>query len=364
MKLVYLASGNSIHTQRWVNYFVDRDYEVHLITDAPYNYKSLKVHVLKKYFGNRVLNLLMWSTRIKKIVKEINPDILHSHYVTSYGSLGARAAFHPFVITVWGSDILVEPRKFPILKQLIKFVLKRADLITCDGEHVKGPLTSLGADPGTIHIVFFGTDVNRFSPEKRDVKLQERLGMADCPTIISTRKLEPVYDIPSLIQAVPPVLQEFPSAKLIIAGDGSQKEVLKDLAASLGVASSVIFVGDIPNAELPSYMASADVYVSTSTSDAGLAAGTAEAMSCGLPVIVTDFGDNRGWVEDGVNGFVIPTHDPASLFDKIVYLLKNRETGRTFGMKSRKIIEERNNYHKQMDKVDNLYQALVKGYKK
>jgi len=343
---------------------VDRDYEVHLITDAPYNYKSLQVHVLKQYFGNRVLNLLTWATRIKKMVKEINPDILHSHYVTSYGSLGARAAFHPFVITVWGSDILVEPKRFAALKPVVKFVLKRADLITCDGEHVIGPLANLGAEPEKIKIIFFGTDVKRFSPEKRDVKLQERLGVAGCPTIISTRKLEPIYDIPSLINAVPMVLKEFPAAKFIIAGEGSQKEVLKNLAASLGVAPSVIFVGDIPNAELPGYLASADVYVSTSTSDAGLSAGTAEAMACGLPVIVTDFGDNRGWVEDNVNGFVIPTHDPASLFDKIVYLLKNRETGRTFGMKSRKIIEERNNYHKQMAKVDNLYQELIKGYKK
>jgi glycosyltransferase involved in cell wall biosynthesis len=364
MKLVYLASGKSIHTQRWVNYFVDRDYEVHLITDAPYNYKSLQVHTLKNYSGNRVLNLLIWAIRIKKMVKELNPDILHGHYVTSYGSLGACAAFHPFVITVWGSDILVEPKRFPLLKPVVKSVLKRADLITCDGEHVKGPLTNLGADPGKINIIFFGTDVKRFSPEKRDSKLLERLGVAHCPVIISTRKLEPIYDIPSLINAVPLVLKEFPSAKFIITGDGSQKEVLKNLAASLGVSSSVIFVGDIPNAELPGYLASADVYVSTSTSDAGLSAGTAEAMACGLPVIVTDFGDNRGWVEDGVNGFVVPTHDPASLFDKIVYLLKNRETGRTFGMKSRKIIEERNNYHKQMDKVDNLYQELIKGYKK
>jgi glycosyltransferase involved in cell wall biosynthesis len=127
----------------------------------------------------------------------------------------------------------------------------------------------------------------------------------------------------------------------------------------LGISDSVKFVGFIPNEKLPEYLASADVYVSTSLSDAGLAASTAEAMACGLPVIVTDFGDNRRWVKNGVNGFIVPLRDPKTLADKIVYLLKNENIRKEFGIRNRIIIEKKNNYYKEMERMEHIYEVLA-----
>ncbi len=106
-----------------------------------------------------------------------------------------------------------------------------------------------------------------------------------------------------------------------------------------------------------------DVYVSTSLSDAGLAASTAEAMACGLPVVITDFGDNRKWIEDGESGFIVPLKDPKALAEKIIYLLKNKDIRREFGMRNRKIIEEKNNYYREMEKMENSYIELTGGHK-
>ena len=371
MKLCYLALGASIHTQRWVNYFVDRGCEVHLISDAPYNYKSLNAHVLKTYTmgkgvgfnKSRFINLLIWAAQIRGIIKKINPDILHSHYVSSYGSLGICSGFHPIVISAWGSDILIEPRKSKVLKQIVKSVLRRADLITCDAEHIKEQLLHLGAESRKIKLVYHGTDTRAFNPGQRDKKLREKLGTIGSPIVISLRRFEPIYDIESLITAVPTVLKQVPEAKFVIAGCGSIEGDLKRLTESLGALDSVKFVGEIPNIELPPYLASADIYVSTSLSDAGLAASTAEAMACGLPVIITDLGDNRKWVDDGVNGFIIPLKDPKSLAEKIIYLLKNPDVRMKFGKINRKIIEERNNYYKEMEKMENIYKELIERYK-
>ena len=102
-----------------------------------------------------------------------------------------------------------------------------------------------------------------------------------------------------------------------------------------------------------------DVYVSTSLSDAGIAASTAEAMACGLPVIVTDVADNKKWIDNGVNGFVVPVKDPKSLAEKIIYLLQNEDIRKKFGKINRKIIEERNNYYKEMEKMEDIYKELV-----
>jgi glycosyltransferase involved in cell wall biosynthesis len=237
-------------------------------------------------------------------------------------------------------------------------VLNKVDLITCDANHIKKPLIELGVKPPKIHLIYFGTDTQKFKPRE---KIREEFGIFDSLSVISLRALKPLYDVESLITSASLVLREVPDVKFVIAGNGSEEIRLKDLANSLGISDNVEFVGLISNNELPQYLSSMDVYVSTSLSDAGLAASTAEAMACGLPAVITDFGDNRNWVEDGVSGFVVPLKDP--LAEKIVYLLKHEDIRKEFGMRSRKIIEDRNNYYKEMENMENIYIDLVKRYK-
>ena len=366
IKICYIASP-SIHTNRWVRYFADNGHEVHLITSVRTyegNIGNTTLHYLRRIGPrtrviNYFLNSLPLMLQFKRLLKDINPDIVHAQSIMDATLLGAASGFHPFVVTVWGSDVLTAPQDSKISKWMVKYVLKRADLVTCDAEHIQEPLRQMGLVPQKIKLIYFGTDTRKFRPEPRDKSLREELKVYDSPVIISLRRLEPLYDVQSLIQAVPAVLREVPQAKFLIAESGSQETKLKELVNSLAVSDSVSFVGRLNENELPRYLASADIYVSTSLSDAGLAASTAEAMACGLPVIITDFGDNRKWVEDGKNGFIIPLKDPQALASKIVFLLQNRETRQKFGQASRKIIEERNNREKEMAKMAELYRELV-----
>jgi len=371
MKICYLASPG-IHTNRWVKYFVDNGHEVHLITSAKSfgnHISNVKLHLLKRIGPRmRVVNYLINSVpmmlQFKRLIKNINPDIVHAHYIMETTLLGTASGFHPFVVTPWGSDVLIAPKRSRISQWIVKYVLKRADLITCDAEHIKEPLTKLGADPQKIKLIYFGVDTRKFNPGQRDERLMRELGILGSPTIISLRRFEPVYDVESLITAVPLVLKEVPEAKFLLVEKGSQEAELKKLAKSLGVSDSVKFGGWVPEDELPRYLALADIYVSTSLSDAGLASSTAEAMACGLPVIITDFGDNRKWVEDGVNGFIIPPRAPKVLASKIIYLLKDKETQKRFGKINQGIIVERNNREKEMEKVAKLYEELIEKHKK
>lgn len=367
MKICYLGSLGSTHTERWMRYFAEAGHEVHLITSSKPSGDSIgnvTLHILKR-FGPQMriisylINLAPKVIQFKRLIKNINPDIIHAHYIMDITLLGAISRFHPFVVTAWGSDVLIAPKESKISRWIAKYVLKRADLITCDAEHIREPLIELGAAPQRISIVHFGTDTREFNPGQRDKKFWEKLGIFDSPTIISLRRLEPIYDIESLITAAPLVLKEVPQAKFVIGSKGSQEVKLRELAKSLGISDSVTFAGYIPDDELPRYMASADIYVSTSLSDAGLAASTAQAMACGVPVIITDFGDNRKWVEDGVNGFIIPLKSPEALASKIIYILQNKDVGRRFGQINRRIIEERNNWEKEMGKMGKLYEELI-----
>jgi len=360
LKLGFLASANSIHSRRWITYFADRGHQVDWISlvppdgDIPPN---LALHVVRPY-PSQPLSLLLSALRVRKLVRRLRPQLLHVHYAGVNGLVGTLSGCRPLIVTAWGSDVLVAGQT-GLTRWLVRYVLRQADLITCDATHMRQAIERLGAKAEDIRLIYFGTDTRRFSPGVPDAGLRQELGGPAAQLIISLRSLEPIYDVETLVQAAPMVLRQHPNARFVIAGDGSQADTLKGLVANLGLADRVRFVGRIPENKLPDYLRAADVYVSTSLSDAGLAASTAEAMACGLPVVVTDSGENRVWVKDGQNGFVVPTRDAISLADRIVYLLDNRALGRELGRAGRRLIEERNNYEKEMAKMEAIYRELV-----
>jgi L-malate glycosyltransferase len=361
MKICFLATANSIHSHKWIKHFADAGHEVYWISFVP-AYPCPIPNVKQYELNNHApkwISMFYYAFKVKALLKEIEPDILHSHYAGTYGLAGALSGFSPFVLTAWGSDILFAGQSL-IKRPLVKYVLSKADLITCDADHMVNTMVRLGTSIRKIRLIYFGVDTVKFSPGQKDKAVRQRLGISEGPMIISLRNLEPIYDVESLIRAVPYVLRELSSAMFVIGGSGSQEDMLKELSLSLGVSESVRFIGSYRNEDLPEYLRMADVYVSTSLSDAGIAASTAEAMACGVPVIITDSGENGKWVHDGRNGFIVPVKDPLSLSQRIVDLLKDTVTSDTFRVAGRKTIEERNSYLKEMGKLESIYAELLK----
>ena len=369
LTILFLGSAESIHTLKWVKYFSEKGHKTYLVSYVPllkdYDIGNIELYFFKKEVPieiwpfNTLFNLPFNLSRIIKLINKIKPDIIHAHYVTSYGTISSLVGFHPLVITAWGSDILITPKKFLPSKWAVKYALSKADLITCDAGHVKEAMTKLGVKESKIRIINFGIDTQKFIPGLKDVKLKEKLGFANSRIIISLRNLEPIYDIGTLIKSAPAVLKEVPEVRFIIIGKGSQGQELKNLSKTLGIENKIQFLGQIPNDELPKYLRIADVYVSTSLSDGGIAASTAEAMACGLPVVITNVADNKEWVANGENGFLIPVKNPHLLAERIIYLLKNENSGKKFGELNRGIIKERNDYYKEMAKMGEIYRELI-----
>lgn len=368
MKICYLADGESIHTQRWIKYFADREHEVHLISKKSCGpMHGVKLHLLRRLPESAAFapfNLLSTIAQIRMMIMEIAPDILHSHYILDYGFYGSLTGFHPFVASAWGTDVLVVPNQSRVRRALTRYALEKADLITCDGENSKSAMIDLGVDGGKIKLISHGIDTRRFYPGRRDEALRAELGLGESSTVISVRNLKPIYSLASLIEAVPLVLREVHDARFIVAGEGDEKSALMKLAKSRGVLDHVLFAGAIPHERIPAYLASSDVYVSTSLSDGGMAVSTLEAMASGLAPVTTDVGDVRRWIKDGKNGFVVPTKNPEVLAEKIIYMLRNKEVLKRFGATNRSLIEERADYYKEMEKVGRIYENLIEGHKK
>lgn len=370
LKICFIGTAASTHALKWAKYFSDKGHKVFMISYAPllenYDCKGIEFYFLKKIFPidiwpfNTLLNLPFSVLKAKRIIKRIKPDLIHAHYVSGYGTLASIIGFHPFVLTAWGSDILITPNKNIITKKAIKKALKRADLITCDAEHMIEAMEKLGADSKKIKIINFGVDTEKFSPGEKKSSLLKKWGFSENDKIvISLRSLDSIYNIETLIKAVPIVVEKIPSVKFVIAGLGAEEKNLKKMAESLGLFKSINFTGWVDKEDLPEILRTADVYVSTSLSDAGLSSSTAEAMACGLPVVITDFGDNRKWVINNQGGYLISMKNPKDLADKIVELLKNEPLRKDFGETNVNTIRERNNYYKEMAKMEDFYNILT-----
>ena len=362
------AKKEDIHTLKWAKFFADKGHNVHLISySEPGDQKidNITIHVLEKSFPieiwpfNTLFNLPLTLLKVKKIIKKIKPDIVHAHCVTSYGTLASLIGFHPFVLTAWGSDILINPYNNKMTKWATKHALKKADLITCDANHMVEAIKKLSGD--NSEIIYFGVDVEKFSPGQKDINLIKEWGFGENDKIvISLRGLEPIYNVETLIKAIPAVLKQSPETKFIIGGRGSEQEKLEQMARDLNAYDNIRFIGWADKEILEKYLRIADIYVSTSLSDAGLSSATAEAMSCGLPAIVTDSGENRVWVKDNKQGFVVPMKNPEMIAQKIIYLLNNEDQRSKMANGARQIIKNNNNYYFEMSKMENNYNKLKK----
>lgn len=366
MIICFLADIRSIHTKRWIDYFV-RGNEIHLISldysPEEMNSVSLEdyvrtgvhIHILPRSFPSVVLN----SRRVRKLIDRIRPDLVHAHFITQYGYWGARSGFHPFVLSGWGDDVLIHPKK-PVLSYFVNYALKSADTITCDGKNSLNAILDLGIARDKIQLIYHGVDTKKFSPVKRDPDLFFQIFGNSWPVVTCIRGFNPIYNPETFIRAIPLIINDVPETNFLIGGKGFEETRIRALADNLGVSRYIRFCGQIPHEKIPPYLASSDVYVSVSLSDGGVAVSTFEAMASGVAVVVSDVGDTRLWIHDHENGFVVPVRSPAIVAEKVVSLLLNPALRAIYGQSNRTLIEQQQNYYKEMEKVHTLYKDLVK----
>ncbi len=372
MKILFVAFLSSIHSKRWIEFFSrreDTEVQVLCIGKQKFPIEGAVVHVLGeetstwKTLKGIIGRIRLWArsrATINRIRREFQPDLVHIHWFCP-PSLRAALRFQvPIVATAWGSDVLIHPQESIRQRRAVVRILKVSKCVTCDAVHLKERMVAFGAEAEKIHLIYFGTNCEEYTPGNRDAGLGSQLGWNKSDLLVmSLRALNPIYDIETLIRAVPLVANRVPRARFVIVGDGEQKEFLKSLSDELGVSQLVRFAGRLSDADMRRYAASADVYVSTSTSDAGLAASTAEAMASGVAVVITDFGNNADWLQQESAGRLFPIRDHAALAGRIVELLEDEKLRKGMGEIGRKIILERNSYHGEMERMRELYKTLL-----
>ncbi len=196
---------------------------------------------------------------LKKAIQQFKPDVVHAHYATSYGLIGALSGFHPFVISAWGTDVMKFPQKNIINKTILKYNLRKADAICATSNTIKEFLKPV--TDKAVQVIPFGVDVNEFC--KIEVN-----SLFDKNTFVigSIKPLEELYNTDVLLKAFASLKKKHSNKalKLLIIGEGSQLESLKQLSSELEISNEVTFTGRISFSEVSNYFNMLDVLVNIS----------------------------------------------------------------------------------------------------
>ena len=262
LRIAVLGDFDGVHTRSWLRWFIERGHDVHAISYYPLAapLDGVTLHVLRSRaqqpggastatdagmtIPRSVLRLVhglrYQAAGLRRVLREIRPDVFHAHFLVEHGFYGALAGFHPYVVTAWGSDVLVEPQRDPVSKLIARWTLRRADLVTSNNAYMADRIVALGAARSKIEVVTLGAD--RFFLERADASVNVRpADPARAPVVLSTRAHEPLYNIGEIIDAYERVVRTRPGGRLIVAHGGSQSAELSRRAASS--AGRIEFIG-------------------------------------------------------------------------------------------------------------------------
>lgn len=354
MKICYLADINSAHTHKFLNYFVKKGYDIHVISLGKGEYNGVKVHsldiednVMKGKSEKGKVGYLKKIKKVKELINEIKPDILHAHYASSYGLLGALANYHPYIISVWGSDVYDFPIKSPIHKMIIKYNLKKADYILSTSNVMKKETEKYTNKE--IKVTPFGVDINKFYPNKIE---------SDEIIIGTIKTLEEKYGVQYLVKAFKQVKEENKDLdiKLRIGGKGSQEDYLKNLCRELHIENDVTFLGFVKPDDVIKEFQRFDISVFPSTLDSesfGVAAVESEA--CGTPVIVSNVGGLMESTKQNETSLVIEKKSVEDLAEKLNILVRDKDLRIKMGKAARKFVEDNYSLEKNFEHINKIY---------
>jgi len=361
MKVLLLSDTHSEHTEKWALGLANSGIKVGLFSFNKASYDWYVHENITVFFEPEKpinaestltkLAYIKYVSILKKIIKHFKPDVLHAHYATSYGLVGALANFHPYVISSWGTDVMKFPNKNFVAKSILKFNFKKADLLCATSFTIKDYINQVIKVP--VSVIPFGININEFKP-----KNVESLFGPDDFILGSIKPVESLYNIDILIKSFAKLLPRYNNLKLLIIGDGTEKASLIELCKQLGVFEKVIFTGRIPFKDISNYYNMIDILVNISEYES-FGVSVVEAMACETPVVVTNVGGLKEVVKDDSVGLKVNIGDVDDTINAIERLINDKTLYNQISVNARKHVIEKYNWDDNLRQMIEEYNTLL-----
>ena len=359
MRILYFSDGYTPHDHRYLRAMCSQGIEVfYLRVTAGHRTEDRSLPEGVRAVGDLDGSPSIWQSalRVRSLLSSIQPDLVHAGPIYRPAFLVAINLYRPLVAMSWGSDLLIDCSR-GVRRLLARFTLARSRFLICDSDIVKETARRLGAKGDRIVQFPYGVDLDLFDHSNQKTTPPVPL-WSNYKILISTRNLEPLYDVDVLIRAFIQVAEDQHDLRLLVLGDGTQREVLESVVREAGMTDRAIFLGRIPNNEVPVYLQMADLFVTTSTSD-GSSISLLEAMASGLPVVASDIQANREWVIGGRNGWLFPSGDSSLLAEVIREAVSDPDRLNRYGSASRAVAEASADWRNGSRLMLNTYRLAV-----
>jgi glycosyltransferase involved in cell wall biosynthesis len=366
MRLALLSAGNSIHTIKWANGLSNKGIEVFLISQQTINgYLNDNIRVIKlKNLG--VIGYFFHSIKIKKIIKNINPDIVHAHYASGYGTTARLLNFRPYILSIWGSDIYLFPYKSPLHLFLIKKNILSANFIASTSHHMAEQIKNIVPQIKNIAITPFGVNINDFIfPEFEKQKKDNVI------TIGTVKTMSHTYGIDILLQSFAIIFRRFNEnislrkikLKLRLVGDGPNLNDYIHLSKSLGIYNFVDFIGQVNHENVPLELHQLDIYVALSRSES-FGVAVLEAGAAGKPVVVSNVGGLPEVVISNKTGIIVESENPIAAANAIEKLVLDHNLRKIMGENARSHVLNCFSWEESVIRMKNFYEISILKYNK
>lgn len=365
MKVLLLSDTYSEHTEKWALGLAGRGIEIGIFSfnKASYPWYEKKQNITLLFEPEKSIDAENFFTKVcylkyipalKRAIRFFKPDLLHAHYASSYGLVGALSGFHPFVLSVWGSDVYDFPNGSALQKKLLIYNLKKADRIMSTSRIMKEETAKYTGKP--VVVTPFGVNTSVFSPAEISNKKK------DVIYIGTIKPIEEKYGIIHIIEAAKILVNRHKNKhfKFMLIGPGHNLEHYQQLIDTAGLKINFEITGRVPFEKISEYHNLLDIFLNVSVDDSesfGVAA--VEAMACEKPVIVTDVGGLKEVVGNGEFGLVIPRKDSGALAAAIEQVIGDPGRFTAFGKKARQHVIANYDWENNLDLMVREYQQLI-----
>jgi glycosyltransferase involved in cell wall biosynthesis len=298
--------------------------------------------------------MLFAPSRVRRKVREEQPDMVIAERTTSFGFLAAVSGAKPIAIAQQGITDIYPPGSWltGLKKALQAKAFQHANLIHAWGPVMANSMKNVGVDMHKVMVRPKGIDLRLFTYTAWFEKCLHPI------RLIVTRSLGVDYRHEVIIKAAAHLDAMGIPIQLTIVGDGPLRARLEHLSKQLHLAHCVAFTGSVPNQQLPVLLKQSAFYLSMPVSE-GVSSSLFEAMACGCYPIVTDLPGNRSWIRDGENGRLIPVDDDKKLAAAIYEAVQIPDNIASACKLNRIFVEEHASFEANMQVIADRYHQLI-----